>query len=170
MASTTRTVPTLQSLALNAVADAINHYEPECLLSLPLGGAKEIVTQLAKSGRLRPETLRPLLLSDWSSAEELATKLGGALVSAAPVCRGLGALAAQRLRFEERQRAAAAAREKAATVQDDDDDDDDDDDPLLYGLRSSGGDAGQRLPAGTRRSDSAALAALPDDLRCEAVR
>jgi hypothetical protein len=124
-------IPSLQALALRAVASAVHASEPSCLGMLPFGGAAEIVEHLAKQGRLRPETLRPLLLSDWSSAEALSSKIGNTLVSAAPGCRGLGALAAQRLQFEQQRR-----RERA-------------EEPCISREIS--------LPAGTRRSDASTV-------------
>ena len=102
-------IPTLQTLALQAVASAVHSYEPEEHLPLPYGGAVEIIKTLVRTGRLRPETLRPLLLSDGSSAEALSNTLGSELASSAPHCRGLGALAAQRLQFAERRRLQQAA-------------------------------------------------------------
>jgi len=101
-------VPTLQSLCLQAVAGAVHTHEPREAFALPFGGSEEIVKALVRAGRLRPETLRPLLLSD-SNEEALSGVLGSELASAAPHCRGLGALAAQRLQFEERRRQQQAA-------------------------------------------------------------
>ena len=86
------TIPSLQNLALNAVADAVNAHEPEIISTLPFGGARDLITRLAATGRLRPETLRPLLLSDSTSADALSSQLGESLVCAAPGCRGLSQL------------------------------------------------------------------------------
>ena len=140
MAASSSAVPTLQSLALQAVANAVNTYEPEAIHALPYGGAMQLISSLAKDGRLRPETLRPLLLSDWSSAAALSSQLGESLAVSAPGCRGLSALAAQRLHFQARRRQQddAAKREEL-------------------------------LPFGTRKGD-AANAAAADDLRKATVR
>ena len=101
-------VPTLESLALAAVAENVHQLEPETLKMLPFGGGERVIRLLVKSGRLRPETLRPLL-SDWSSCDALSEQLGEPLVAAAPGCRGLAALAAQRLSFQSRCSSAASA-------------------------------------------------------------
>ena len=90
--------PTLESLCLDAVAENVNTYEPAAL-SLPCGGGARIIDRLASTNRLRPETLGPLLQADWASADELRESLGSKLVVSAPGCRGLSALAAQRLKF-----------------------------------------------------------------------
>ena len=127
-------VPSLQVLALHAVAGSVHAYEPEYIGALPYGGALDLVTELAKAGRLRPETLRPLLLFDSASVSPLASTLGDALVTAAPGCRGLGALAAQRIHFEARRRQQAAARREANKADEVDE---------------------CALPSGTRRSDAA---------------
>ena len=126
-------VPSLQVLALHAVAGSVHAYEPEFIGALPYGGALDVVTELAKAGRLRPETLRPLLLHDSASVSPLSSTLGDALVTAAPGCRGLGALAAQRFHFEARRQQAAARREADETDEVDE----------------------CALPSGTRRSDAA---------------
>jgi hypothetical protein len=92
-------VPSLQTLAIRALAASIHAEEPESLGLMPYGGGEELIRQLTRDGRLRVETLQPLL-KDWSSAAALCETLGETLVNAAPGCRGLAALAAQRLRFE----------------------------------------------------------------------
>ena len=100
-------VPSLQSLALNAIAGLIHCHEPTELPIgvLPFGGGAEIIKRLVATRRLRPETLQPLL-QDWTLAPELRNALGESLsdcLSAAPNCRGLSQLAVQRLNFQ-RQR------------------------------------------------------------------
>ena len=96
-------VPSLESLALKALADALHTHEPDELHCLPFGGGAELMRHLVEAGRLRPETLRPLL-ADWSSQDKLKDALGSRLGGAAGACRGLGALAVQRLNFQHRQR------------------------------------------------------------------
>jgi hypothetical protein len=100
----------LESLCLDAVADNLHLYEPYAL-HLPCGGGLHIIDRLGQRGRLRPETLAPLLASDWTSADELQERLGSALATgAASGSRGLSMLATQRLRFRlsaEKRKAAA---------------------------------------------------------------
>jgi hypothetical protein len=88
-------VPSLESLCLDTIAECIHTYEPEAL-HLPYGGGMRLVDRLARTQRLRPETLGPLL-TEWSCSEELEGRFGSALVQAAPGCRGLSALMAHRL-------------------------------------------------------------------------
>jgi len=95
---TTAGCPSLESLCLDAVASNLHNYEPTAL-ELPLGGGSRIIERLARTNRLRPETLQPLLNSDWASESELQETLGVSLVAAAPGCRGLSALAAHRISF-----------------------------------------------------------------------
>ena len=94
-------VPSLQSLALSAIAGAVHHYEPELMPSMPYEDfSAEVIKQLLASGRLRPETLNPLL-ADSSSASSLSDTLGDTLLNAAPTCRGLSQLAVQRLKMQQ---------------------------------------------------------------------
>ena len=96
-------VPTLEALATRALAENIHRMEPLALQQLPYGGGTKIIRQLLRSGHLRPETLQPLL-ADWSSAPDLEDEIGGHLLAgAASGCRGLSALAVQRLRFQQQQ-------------------------------------------------------------------
>ena len=108
----------LESLCLDAVADNLHLYESYAL-HLPCGGGLHIIDRLGQRGRLRPETLAPLLASDWTSADELQERLGSALVTgAASGSRGLSMLAAQRLRFQlsaEKRKAAAQLSMPAGT-------------------------------------------------------
>ena len=105
-------VPTLESLAVAAVARSIHADEPLLLSGLPYNGGAAVIQQLVQQGRLRPETLGPVLLSDWSSIDALAPSLGESLVVLAPGSRGLAALAAQRLRFQ----ASASCRERGGEM------------------------------------------------------
>ena len=89
--------PSLESLCYDVVAANVSIYEPNTL-TLPFGGGISLLDRLRRSGRLRPETLTPIL-NDWSSAEALESTLGAQLTAAATGCRGLSALAVQRLRF-----------------------------------------------------------------------
>lgn len=91
-------VPTLESLCVKALASHVHSSEPHELATLPYGGGKAVIDALIQSRRLRPESLCPLL-RDWSTADAAADCIGGTLVCAAPGCRGLAGLAAQRLRF-----------------------------------------------------------------------
>ena len=109
-------VPTLESLCLDAVAANLQRYEPSALY-LPCGGGLCVIDRLARNGRLRPETLGPLLTSDWASVAELEDTLGTSLVAAAPGCRGLSQLAAQRLHFRSRQ-PAVGSRERKQSMPD----------------------------------------------------
>ena len=101
-------VSRLEDLCLDVVAANVHLYEPASL-TLPLGGGVHIVDRLLRSGpcRLRSETLGPLLNSDWSSSSEFHESLGSSLANAAPGCRGLAALAAQRLAFSRVSRPSA---------------------------------------------------------------
>ena len=142
-----REVPTLESLALRALAQLVHAHEPEAL-TLPYGGGSVLMKHLARQGRLRPETLRPLL-ADWSSTAELETNLGSTLAASASGCRGLSALAAQRLNFQHSQRRAAQQQQQHV---------------LLYQHhhhhhhhrqeRSGGRQSSLSLPSGTRRHDA----------------
>ena len=87
----------LESLCMDVVAANVHIYEPAAL-TLPYGGGLSLLERLTRSDRLRPETLAPVF-NDWSSSEELKAKLGSTLTATASGCRGLGALAAQRLRY-----------------------------------------------------------------------
>ena len=133
---THRAVPTLEQLALNALAVAVHQEEP-LAVELPFGGGAAIIQRLAASGRLRPETLQPLL-TDWSSSETLGRERGDRLVGAAGNCRGLSALAAQRLSFQHRQQ---QQREQQLREH------------RAY-RRLDQGIAHPQLPSGTRKSDS----------------
>ena len=95
-------VPTLGSLALDVVAVNVHQYEPH-VLTLPYGGGVRLCDRLISSSRLRPETLQPLL-TDWSCAGELESRLGAQLTAAASACRGLSALAVQRLQGQQAMR------------------------------------------------------------------
>ena len=145
-----RDVPSLQALALQAVATAVHDYEPDSIYALPYGGGLAIIKNLIETGRLRPETLRPLLLSDWSSSAQLSETLGNSLVSAAPGCRGLEALAAQRLAFN-----SESARQRRKQQQ-------------LQRARHELLDACSALPSGTRKI-SVDVSDV-DDLRISASR
>ena len=89
---------------VRAVARAVATYEPEYIGVLAGGHSKEVVAALASMGCLRPETLRPLLLSDALSSSAEAVPITPQLASVAPHSRGLAAVAAQRLNFEARRR------------------------------------------------------------------
>ena len=52
-----RDVPSLQALALQAVATAVHDYEPDSIYALPYGGGLAIIKNLIETGRPRPETL-----------------------------------------------------------------------------------------------------------------
>ncbi len=93
-------MPSLESLCLNAVAAAVHEFEPEQLFQLPYGGSERIIDRLVLTGRLRPETLVPLLRAADLDTEgvELRRRIGGGLAGAAATgSRGLAALAASRL-------------------------------------------------------------------------
>jgi len=102
-------VPTLESLCVKALALHVHSNEPHELALLPYGGGKAVIDVLIQSGRLRPESLCPLL-RDWSTADAAACSIGGTLVGAAPGCRGLAGLAAQRLRFTKQRQDEQRAR------------------------------------------------------------
>ena len=104
-------VPTLERLALRVVAQHIEDYED---IVLPCGVTGAALTDLAKAGRLREDTIGPLLRS-WSSADELEDELGPRLAAAAGQSRGLAALAAQRLAFSRRAEAQKQAVLPAGT-------------------------------------------------------
>lgn len=87
-------IPSLQELAACVVAARIEEYECP---TLPFGCGWEMVRRLAVSGRLRAETLSPLLRS-FSVVDDLETELGQPLTHLALNCRGGSALAAQVLR------------------------------------------------------------------------
>ena len=87
-------LPSLQQLALVVVSRHIEEYGEDGCLTLPFGCDQAVLTQLARSNRLRVDTLAPLLRS-WSTAESIHDELGGTLAHGAMGSRGLGALAAQ---------------------------------------------------------------------------
>ena len=87
-------VPTLQTLALRVVAA---HVESESCLeySLPYGGSVDLLESMKSQGRLRGDTLGPLLRA---SPDELSPVLGSRLTLAAAGCPALRDVCAQRLR------------------------------------------------------------------------
>ena len=93
------TVPTLQTLALRVVAA---HVESESCLeySLPYGGSVELLESMKTQGRLRGDTLGPLLRA---SPDELSPVLGSRLTLAAAGCPALRDVCAQRLRCQPEQ-------------------------------------------------------------------
>ena len=134
-----REVPTLESICLKAIAQMVHAHEPEAL-TLPYGGGSVLMKHLARQGRLRPETLRPLL-ADWSSTAEIESNIGSTLAASASGCRGLSALAAQRLNFQHSQQKAAQQQRQQQQQQRQE--------------RSSGGrEFSLSLPSGTRRHDA----------------
>jgi hypothetical protein len=86
-------VPSLQSLALSVVAAHVE-YESSLDYCLPIGGSLELLDTMRRQGRLRGDTLRPLL---HASPDELAPVLGSRLALAAAGCPALRAVAAQRM-------------------------------------------------------------------------
>ncbi len=86
-------VPSLQSLALSVVAAHVE-YESSLDYCLPIGGSVELLQTMHRQGRLRGDTLRPLL---HASPEELAPVLGSRLALAAAGCPALRDVAVQRL-------------------------------------------------------------------------
>lgn len=86
-------VPSLQSLALSVVAAHVE-YESSLDYCLPIGGSVELLQTMHRQGRLRGDTLRPLL---HASPEELAPVLGSRLALAATGCPALRDVAVQRL-------------------------------------------------------------------------
>jgi hypothetical protein len=100
-------VPTLEALCLDAVAANVHHYEPSSLAGvLPYGGGCSVLERLACTRRLRPETLNPLLAETGvgSVQEAIQPVLGRELAGAAAGCRGLSALAVQRIQYAARPR------------------------------------------------------------------
>lgn len=89
--------PTLQILAASVVAGRIESYECP---ALPYGCGPDMIRRLAATGRLRAETLAPLLRS-FSVADDLEAELGQSLTHLALGCHGGRALAAQVLRSRE---------------------------------------------------------------------
>ena len=60
--ATLTVVPTLESLARDVVAQHIEVYNAaELSYYLPFGGTRAVLARLASSGRLREETIKPLL-------------------------------------------------------------------------------------------------------------
>lgn len=86
-------VPSLQSLALSVVAAHVE-YESSLDYCLPIGGSLELLETMHRQGRLRGDTLRPLL---HASPDELAPVLGSRLALAAAGCPALRDVAVQRL-------------------------------------------------------------------------
>jgi hypothetical protein len=86
-------VPSLQSLALSVVAAHVE-YESSLDYCLPIGGSLELLDTMHRQGRLRGDTLRPLL---HASPDELAPVLGSRLALAAAGCPALRDVAVQRL-------------------------------------------------------------------------
>ena len=89
----TSSVPSLQSLALSVVAAHVE-YESSLDYCLPIGGSLELLETMHRQGRLRGDTLRPLL---HASPDELAPVLGSRLALAAAGCPALRDVAVQRL-------------------------------------------------------------------------
>ena len=107
-------VPSLQALALVVVAAHVRahlhlvkdraHLHSECTAQveyessldycLPIGGSVELLETMRRQGRLRGDTLRPLL---HASPDELAPVLGSRLALAAAGCPALRDVAVQRL-------------------------------------------------------------------------
>lgn len=90
-------VPSLQTLALRVVAA---HVESESCLeySLPFGGSVALLESMRSQGRLRGDTLGPLLRA---SPDELSPVLGSRLTHAAAGCPALRDVCAQRLRYRQ---------------------------------------------------------------------
>ena len=90
------TVPSLQSLAIGVVAAHVDH-ESALEFCLPVGGSVDLLQNLQQQGRLRGDTLSPLLRA---SPDELAPILGSRLAMAASGCPALRDVAVQRLRHQ----------------------------------------------------------------------
>jgi hypothetical protein len=84
-------------LAASVVASCIENYDCP---ALPYGCGPDMICRLATTGRLRAETLAPLLRS-FSVADDLEVELGQSLAHLALACHGGRALAAQVLRSRE---------------------------------------------------------------------
>lgn len=89
-------VPSLQTLALRVVAAHVDA-ESSLEFSLPYGGSVELLESMKSQGRLRGDTLGPLLRA---SPDELSPVLGSRLTLAAAGCPALRDVCAQRLRCQ----------------------------------------------------------------------